>query len=100
MPLLALASTSSIFKKGRKFVFMVPPPAEASLEGLIDMAVKRGLRTVAVVNEDTLFPKASAQGAVEVAKRKGLQVVLLEAYPKGHTNLAPILSKVRERSHH
>src|SRR5438067_5589839 len=33
-----LAATTSIFKKGRKYIFMVISPAEAYLEGLIDMA--------------------------------------------------------------
>src|SRR5881628_2853492 len=63
-----LAATTSIFKKGRKYIFMVISPAEGYLEGLVDMAAKRGLKTVAVVNEDTLFSKAAASGAVELAK--------------------------------
>jgi len=96
MPMVApLASTTSIFKKGRKFVFMVLSPAEVYLEGLIDIAAKRGLKTVAVVNEDTLFAKASAQGTAELARRKGLQVVHAEGYPKGNKDFAPILTRVR-----
>src|SRR6266481_8088063 len=52
-----LAATTSIFKKEprRKYIFMVVSPAEIYLEGLVDMAAKRGLKTVAVINEDTLF---------------------------------------------
>jgi branched-chain amino acid transport system substrate-binding protein len=96
MPMVEpMASTTSIFKKGRKFVFMVQSPAEVYLEGLIDMAARRGLKTVAVVNEDTLFPKASAQGTVELAKKKALQVVLTEAYPKENTDFSALLAKVR-----
>jgi len=96
MPMVApMASTTSIFKKGRKFIFMVQSPAEVYLEGLIDIAAKRGLRTVAVVHEDTLFPKASAQGTTELAKKKGLQVIFAEAYPKGNTDFSAILTKVR-----
>ena len=95
MPLVAGSATTSIFKKGRKFIFMVPSPGEIYLEGLIDMAAKRGLKTVAVIHEDTLFPTTSAQGAVELAKRKGLQVVLVEAYPKGTADFTRILAKVR-----
>src|SRR6266853_4099863 len=53
-----LAATTSIFKKGRKYIFMVVSPAEVYLDGLVDMAVKRGLKTIAIINEDTLFPKA------------------------------------------
>src|SRR6266478_6088390 len=90
-----LAATTSIFKKGRKYIFMVISPAEVYLEGLVDMAVKRGLKTVAVVNEDTLFSKAAAAGAVEIAKKKGLQLVFAEAYPKGNTDFSALLTKVK-----
>src|SRR5262245_31612454 len=64
-----LAATTSIFRKEprRKYVFMILSPAEVYLEGLLDMAAKRGLKTVAVINEDTLFSKAAASGAVELA---------------------------------
>jgi branched-chain amino acid transport system substrate-binding protein len=90
-----LAATTSIFKKGRKYIFMIVSPAEVYLEGLIDMAAKRGLKTVAIVNEDTLFPKASATGAAELAKKRGLQVVLQEAYPKGNTDFSALLVKLK-----
>jgi branched-chain amino acid transport system substrate-binding protein len=90
-----LAATTSIFRKGRKYIFMVISPAEVYLEGLIDMAVKRGLKTVAIVNEDTLFAKASANGAAELAKKRGMQVVLQEAYPKGNTDFSGLLVKIK-----
>src|SRR5215470_1279248 len=90
-----LAATTSIFKKGRKYIFMVVSPAEVYLDGLIDMAAKRGLKTVAVINEDTLFPKASVAGAVEQAKKRGMQVVLQEAYPKGNTDFSALLVKLK-----
>jgi branched-chain amino acid transport system substrate-binding protein len=92
-----LAATTAIFRKEprRKYVFMILSPAEVYLEGLVDMAAKRGLKTVAVVNEDTLFSKAAASGAVELAKKKGLQVVFQEAYPKGNTDFSALLTKVK-----
>jgi branched-chain amino acid transport system substrate-binding protein len=90
-----LAATTSIFKKGRKYVFMVISPAEVYLEGLVDMAARRGLKTVAVVNEDTLFSKAAAAGAVELAKKKGMQVVFQEAYPKGNADFSALLTKLK-----
>ena len=90
-----LAATTSIFKKGRKYIFMVISPAEVYLEGLVDMAAKRGLKTIAIVNEDTLFTKTSAIGAVEMAKKRGMQVVFQEAYPKGNTDFSALLTKVK-----
>jgi len=90
-----LASTTSIFKKGRKYIFMVISPAEVYLEGLVDMAAKRGLKTVAIVNEDTLFTKSAAIGTAELARKLGMQVVLQEAYPKGHTDFSALLTKIK-----
>jgi len=96
MPMVAASgSVTSIYKKGRRFVFMVNSPSEVYLEGFIDMAAKRGLKTVALIHEDTLFPKAAAQGALELAKKRGLSVVLVEALPKGTTDFSAILTKVR-----
>src|SRR5207248_4306894 len=64
-------------------------------EGLLDIATKRGLKTLAVINEDTLFPKAAAIGTATLAKRKGLQLVLQEAYPKGNTDFSALLTKIK-----
>ncbi len=96
MPLVAAgAATTSIFKKGRRFIFMLLSPAEAYLEGLIDMAARRDLKTLAVLHEDTLFPKAIAQGTLDLAKRRGLQAVVTEGYPRGTKDFAAILTRVR-----
>ena len=89
------AATTSIFKKGRKFVFMLLSPAEIYLEGLVDMAAKRGLKTIAVIYEDTLFPKAIAQGALELAKKRGLQTVVVEAYPRKTADFSAILTRIK-----
>jgi branched-chain amino acid transport system substrate-binding protein len=96
MPMVAPAgNATSIFKKGRRFIFMMFSPAEVYLEGLVDLAAKRGLKTVALIYEDTLFPKAFAQGGLELTKKRGLSVVLLEAYPPRTTDFSAILTKVR-----
>ncbi|MGH7334081.1 MAG: amino acid ABC transporter substrate-binding protein, partial [Candidatus Rokuibacteriota bacterium] len=96
MPMVApSAAATSIFKKGRKFIFQVQPPAEGFLEGLIDLAAKKGLKTVALINADDLFGRTTAQGAIELAKNKGLQVVFADAYPGGNTDFSTILAKVR-----
>jgi branched-chain amino acid transport system substrate-binding protein len=96
MPMVCPAgATTSIHKKGRRFVFMMFSPGEVYLEGVIDVAAKRGLKTAALIHEDTLFPKGVAQGALELAKKMGLSVVLLEAYPPQTTDFSAILTKVR-----
>jgi branched-chain amino acid transport system substrate-binding protein len=95
MPVIACAAATSIFRKGRKYVFMQPSPAERYLEGLIDIAAKRGLKTVVVIYEDTLLQRAIAHGAIELAKKRGLQIILTESYPRGTTEFGGIVAKVK-----
>jgi branched-chain amino acid transport system substrate-binding protein len=88
------AAATSIFRKGRKFIFMVFSPAELYLEGFVELAARHGLRTVALLHDESIFTKAIAQGAAELARKRGLQVVLFEGYPKGTTDFAAVLGKV------
>jgi branched-chain amino acid transport system substrate-binding protein len=90
-----MTSTASIWEKGRRNLFMVVSPAEVFLEGLVELAVRHGLKTIAFIHEDTLFPKASVKGAVELARKRQLEVVFQEAYPRGHTDFSALLLKVK-----
>ncbi len=96
MPMVApQAATTSTFRKGRKYIFMVTSAAEVYLEGLIDLAAKNGMKTVALINEDTLFPKATVEGTIALATKNRMRVVFVEAYPKGNTDFSAILTKIR-----
>jgi branched-chain amino acid transport system substrate-binding protein len=94
MPMVTAATATAIFRKGRKYVYMVYPPAEVQFEGFIDLAARKGLKTIAVINEDTVYPRAVAQGAMELARKKGLRLVFTEAYPQGTTDFAGALRKL------
>ena len=89
------AGTSSIWEKGRKYLVMVLSPLEAATEGTIDLAARNGLKTIAVINVDTLPAKAVARGALELAKKKSLEVVFHETYPPSTTDFSAILNKVK-----
>jgi branched-chain amino acid transport system substrate-binding protein len=90
-----LAATSSIWEQGRRYLFMVLPPAELFLAGLVDMAADRGLRTVAIVQEDALFPRAAGAGAAERAASHGMDVVLHETYARGTEDFSALLARVQ-----
>ena len=91
-----LAATTSIFKKGRKYIFMVISPAEVYLEGLIDMAAKRGLKTVAIINEDTLFPKAVGRRRRGAGQEEGAcRWCSRRPIPKGNTDFSALLTKIK-----
>ena len=62
MPMVGAGAATSIFKKGRKFIFMVFSPAEGWLEGFVGLVARNGLKTIALINEDSLFPHAAVKG--------------------------------------
>lgn len=93
--LAPLAATSSIWEKGRRYIVMQLGPSERFLAGLIDLAARYGLKTVALVSEDTIFPRSAAKGTIDLARRNGLDVVLHEEYAKGSQDFSAVLSKVK-----
>jgi branched-chain amino acid transport system substrate-binding protein len=96
MPMVASgAAATSIFRQGRKFVFQVFPRGEVYLEGFVDMAARKGLKTVAVIYRDAIASRELARGAIELARKKGLEVVFVEAYPERTTDFSALLAKVR-----
>jgi branched-chain amino acid transport system substrate-binding protein len=96
MPMVApTLGTTSVVKEGGGYIFQVYSPSEVYLEGFIELVARHGLKTLALVHEDTLFPQAAARGASELARKRGLQVVFAEAYPKGTTDFSAILTRVR-----
>lgn len=97
MPMLtAGASSEKIFQQGNRFVFMVYSPASVYLDGAFDIASKHGLKTVAIINENTLFPKSTAEGGAQRAREVfKLNVIFREEYPKGATDVSALLTKIK-----
>jgi branched-chain amino acid transport system substrate-binding protein len=96
MPMVApTLGTTSVVKEGRGYVIQVYSPSEVYLEGFVELVARQGLKTLALIHEDTLFPRAAVKGASELARRRGLQVTFTGAYPKGTTDFSPLLSQVR-----
>src|SRR5262249_44223955 len=91
----ANAATSSIWEKGRRYLIMVLAPIDSAAMGVIDTAALNGLRTVAILNQDALLPKAVAKGTSEVAKSKGLEVIAFETFPDGTANFSAVLNKLK-----
>ena len=89
------AGSTSIYEKGRRYIVMMLSPVESQPEGLLDLAARNGLRRLAVIKLDGLVANAWANGAVELAKKKGLELVFLESYPNSTTEFSGLLSKVK-----
>ncbi len=87
------AATTSIWEKGRRYLIMVLSPLEASTAGTIDLAARQGLKTIGLI--DARARPAIVKGALELARKQGLEVVVHEAYPPGTTDFSAILHKVK-----
>jgi len=90
-----MAATTSIWEKGRRYLVMLLSPVEVLPDGVLDLAARNGLKTLAVLNEDALVGKAATRGAIELAKKKGLELVFSETYPKGTADFSGILNQVK-----
>jgi branched-chain amino acid transport system substrate-binding protein len=87
------AGTTSIWEKGRRYLVMVLSPLEASAEGTIDLAARHGLKTIALIG--SLARPAIIKGALELARKQGLEVVVHETFPAGTTEFSALLNQVK-----
>ena len=88
-----LAATTAIWEKGRRYLIMVSSPIEAFAEGTIDLAARHGLKTIALIG--SLARPAIIKGALELARKQGLEVVVHETFPAGTTEFSAMLNKVK-----
>ncbi|WP_194755513.1 amino acid ABC transporter substrate-binding protein [Aliidiomarina indica] len=89
-----LAATTSIWEQGREYLFMVLPPAEVFLTGVIAIAEQHGLEKIAVIQEDQLFPRAAGQGASEEVTERDMSLVLHETYPSGLSDFSDLADAI------
>jgi len=89
------ASADELWQRGYKYIFGVYTPAPAYFEGMIEILAKEGIKTMAVVNEDSLFPKSTVKGAIEMAEKQGIKIVFREEYPVKATDVSSLLLKAK-----
>ncbi|HEU4438630.1 MAG TPA: amino acid ABC transporter substrate-binding protein [Methylomirabilota bacterium] len=96
MPFIAYGAASSpIWEKGRKYIFSIVAIAEDYQKGAVFLAKQIGVKKVAIIGEDSLFPRQSGIGAKQWADKLGIQVVLEENYPQKQTDFTALLQKIK-----
>jgi branched-chain amino acid transport system substrate-binding protein len=96
MPFVAYGAASTpIWEKGRKYIFNIVDVAENYQKGAVHLAKQIGVKKAAVIGEDSLFPRQSAKGAKEWAKKLGVDIVVEENYPLKQTDFTALLQKIR-----
>jgi branched-chain amino acid transport system substrate-binding protein len=96
MPFVAYGAASSpIWEKGRKYIFSIVAIAEDYQKGSLHLAKEIGVKKIAIIGEDSLFPRQSGIGAKQWADKLGIEVVLQENYPQKQTDFTALLQKVK-----
>jgi branched-chain amino acid transport system substrate-binding protein len=96
MPFIAYGAASTpIWEKGRKYIFNIVAVAEDYQKGAIYLAKQIGVKSIAIIGQDSLFPRQAAKGAKEHAKQLGIEVVLEENYPVKQTDFTALLQKAK-----
>lgn len=96
MPFVAYGAASRpIWEKGRRYIFNIVAVAEDYQKGAVHLAKQIGVKTIAIIGEDSLFPREAARGAKDWAKKLGIDVVLEENYPLKLTDFTALLQKIK-----
>ncbi len=86
-----------IFEQGYYYVVQTLSPASKYQTGFLDMIKKidPNAKKLALVYKDTEFSRAVFKAAKEHAEKLGFEIVYEKTYPKGATDLSPILNELK-----
>ena len=98
MPLVAPMASAPELWVGQKRQWSVQMlnPGSTYLQGSVELAAQAGAETVALIYEDTAFPRSLANGVRETAAAYGLDVVLDRAYGVGEADYGALAAAARE----
>ncbi|MEK7714911.1 MAG: amino acid ABC transporter substrate-binding protein [candidate division NC10 bacterium] len=96
MPFVAYGAASTpIWEKGRRYIFNIVAVAEDYQKGAVHLAKQIGVQKIAIIGQDSLFPRQAGKGAKDWAKKLGIDVVLEENYPPKQTDFTALLQKIK-----
>jgi branched-chain amino acid transport system substrate-binding protein len=91
------ASSSEIWERGYKNTFGLYTLADLYMDQIIELGKSKGLKKIALVYENTAFPRGVAVGVKRKAKQLGMQVVFEEEYGKASTDFSSMIIKIKAK---
>ena len=90
-------ANNKIFEQGFRYIVQTIGPATRYHEGTLDMIhhIDPNAKRVALAYEDSEFAKKVMEGAKAHAESLGFEIVFERTYPKGVTDLTPLLSALK-----
>jgi len=94
--LVTTGSADEITEKGYDYIFRINPTSSEYFDPFETLIQKvGGIKTMALLYENTQFGQSSAKDVEAAAKKMGIQVSVKEGYQAGAIDFKPILSKVK-----
>lgn len=97
-PVIACASSSeTVFNQGLKYLFGTLSPNGAMTEAMVRYmkASVSGLKSIAILGRDDVFPKSMANGMSAAAKEAGIKIAYSSLYPVGTIDQSSALSAIK-----
>jgi branched-chain amino acid transport system substrate-binding protein len=89
------ASASEIWARGYKNIFGLYTPANTYMNQIMALAKVKGLKRVALIYENTAFPRDVANGVRDNVKSLGMNLVFEEEYGKASTDFSAMIIKIK-----
>jgi branched-chain amino acid transport system substrate-binding protein len=103
IPVMAsVASSEAVFNQGYKYLFGTFTPNDTLTNPLSDLVAKKaaGVKRVAILARNDLFPLAIAQEMEKSAKDRGLSVVFFEKYAINTLDHSAALAQIKQINPH
>ena len=96
------ASSSQVYDQGYKYLFGTFTPNDTLTNPLSDIVVQKapGVKRVAILARNDLFPLAIAQEMEKSAKQRGMNVVVFEKYAINTMDHSSALAQIKASSPH
>ncbi len=91
------ASATEIWERGYKNMFGLYTLAETYMDPILEFGKSKGLKKIALIYENTAFPRGVASGVKSKAKQLGMQVVFEEEYGKASTDFSSMIIKIKSK---
>ena len=97
--LVTTGSADEITEKGYDHIFRINPTSSEYFDPFETLLKKvGGVKTMALLYENTQFGQSSAKDVEASAKQMGIDVVVREGYQAGAIDFKPLLSKVKAKN--
>jgi branched-chain amino acid transport system substrate-binding protein len=90
-----MAAGDALWKRGYRYLIQTLTPSSLYYVGVVDIALDRGFKTVALFSEDSEALRVATPAVVELAQKKGLTIVHNEYFPRGTTDFSAILTRIK-----